>query len=367
MGHGIVRYLFIVVLALQGCASRGVLLVNPEGMEIGDIQPVYYATSRARGSDGLFGSDLSQKLSYGQSFISIPPVHVIGNIEWPKSRPDPAQFFVVAQENTFTGGRAFSSSMAQDFQNLPTSDRTAVVFVHGFNNNFAEGLFTLAQLSHDFEIPGIAVHYAWPSAAQPLGYLHDRDSTLYARDGLEELLGAVQAAGAERILLVGHSMGAMLVMETMRQISLRNPYHLNQSQIGVTLISPDIDVDIFSRQVERISPTPMPFYVYTSQTDRPLRLSGMLAVQSERLGRVTDLEKLSHIDITLIELSEFDIGGSGHFILGSSSALIKVMSLLNGIDQRYFSGETARSGLLPGERVTIGNATRIVLHNVENN
>lgn len=367
MGHGIIRYLLLALLVLQGCTERGVLLVNPEAMTEGNIQPVYYATSRSRGSDGLFGSDLSQTLSYGQSFISVPPVHVVGNIEWPNARPNPERFFVVAQETEFTGGQAFSASMAKVFQSLPANGRTAIVFVHGFNNNFAEGLFTLAQLNHDFSLPGVAVHYSWPSAAKTLGYLHDRDSALFARDGLEELLGAVQRAGAERVLLVGHSMGAMLVMETMRQVSLQNRFHLNLDQIGVTLVSPDIDVDVFSQQVERLNPVPQPFNVFTSQTDRPLKLSGVLAAQSERLGRVSDLEQLSHIEITLIELSEFDIGGSGHFILGSSSALIKVMSLLRELDQRFLSGASVRTGLFPGEMTIDGKATRIVLQNVESN
>ncbi len=45
-----------------------------------------------------------------------------------------------------------------------------MVFVHGFNNTFADGLHRTAQIRHDFEIPGVAVHYAWPSAGNALGY-----------------------------------------------------------------------------------------------------------------------------------------------------------------------------------------------------
>jgi esterase/lipase superfamily enzyme len=176
----------------------------------------------------------------------------------------------------------------------------------------------------------------------------------------------VQNAGAERILLVGHSMGAMLVMETMRQISLQNRLRLNLREIGLALISPDISVDVFNTQVERLNPMPRPFNIFTSQTDRPLKLSGALAAQSARLGRLVDLERLSQIEVTLIEVSEFDIGGSGHFIVGSSSALIKVMSFLNKIDRLFLSSVSVRAGLFPGDITTAGKATRIVLRNVEN-
>ncbi len=366
MKLGYIRFVVLAVWLLTGCETRGVLLLNPDAMASASLQQVYYATTRAPERDGGFGPGLSPTLSYGDSLISIPPTHTIGNIEWPRTRPDPARFFVVAQETAFSGKRAFETSMAAAFRRLPADEHTAIVFVHGFNNNFAEGLVTLAQLSYDFNLPGVAVHYSWPSAASPLGYLHDRDSALFARDGLEELLGAVQRAGAERILLVGHSMGAMLVMETMRQISLQNRRHLNVGKIGLALISPDISVDVFTRQAERLNPMPQPFNIFTSQTDRPLKLSGALASESARLGRVVALEPLSRFPVTLIEVGAFDVGGSGHFIVGSSSALIKVMSLLNRSNQLFLSGAAVRAGLLPGGVTAAGRAARIVLQNVAN-
>ena len=73
-------------------------------------------------------------------------------------------------------------------------DREVLLFVHGYNNNFAEGVYRVAQFSHDLEIPGAVVHYAWPSAAKPLGYVYDRDSALFARDGLERLIDDFDAA-----------------------------------------------------------------------------------------------------------------------------------------------------------------------------
>ena len=74
----------------------------------------------------------------------------------------------------------------------------AIIYVHGFNNTFADGVYRIAQLSHDFGFDGVAVHYSWASAGSALGYEFDRDSVLAGRDGLERLIETVPAAGAKR-------------------------------------------------------------------------------------------------------------------------------------------------------------------------
>ena len=38
--------------------------------------------------------------------------------------------------------------------------REAVVFVHGYDNTFAEGLYRQVQMHHDFALPDLAINYA---------------------------------------------------------------------------------------------------------------------------------------------------------------------------------------------------------------
>ena len=111
-----------------------------------------------------------------------------------------------------------------------------------------KSLVAIDSQETDFRLPGIGVHFSWPSAAHPLGYTYDRDSVLYARDGLEQLLRQVSAAGPDRIILVGHSLGSMLVMETLRQMEIRSPAWAQRNLGGVVLVSPDLDVDVFRQQ-----------------------------------------------------------------------------------------------------------------------
>ena len=69
--------------------------------------------------------------------------------------------------------------------------RRAGVFVHGFNVNFQEALFNLAQISNDAELDGAPVLFAWPSAASATAYVADKDAVTASRDGLADVLSMV--------------------------------------------------------------------------------------------------------------------------------------------------------------------------------
>jgi esterase/lipase superfamily enzyme len=218
----------------------------------------------------------------------------------------------------------------------------------------------VAQLAHDLHQPVVTVHYSWPSAAQPLGYVHDRDSTLFARDGLEALFNDVIAAGAKDIVIVGHSMGAQLTVETLRQMDIRDRAKLRSHLAGVVLLSPDIDVEVFKSQVATFGTLPQPFVIISSSKDKALRLSSALTGQPNRLGNLEDIQQLAELDVRVIDVAAFSTG-SGHFTIGDSPELI---ALLSGVAERqrmFGSPTTKRRGLLPGEVPSGQNASTIVL------
>ncbi len=90
------------------------------------------------------------------------------------------------------------------------SEGTTSVFVHGYNTNFAEGLYRQAQLLHDYDAHSASVHFAWPSAASGQGYVYDLDKALYSRGALEATLRAMAGSQAMKINVIAHSMGAFL-------------------------------------------------------------------------------------------------------------------------------------------------------------
>jgi esterase/lipase superfamily enzyme len=286
----------------------------------------------------------------------------MGEITWPKKgqKPNALTDFVAVGEVIYPGDAPFRSALSQAMARDRRDGREAVIFVHGFNNTFSEGLYRIAQLSNDLDMPGVTVHYSWPSAGKPLGYVEDRDSALFARDGLEQLINEVSQAGADRIVLVAHSMGAMLTVEAIRQIAIRGDRRLMGKLSGVILISPDIDVDVFRTQAHAIGTLPDPFVIFGSNRDRVLDLSARITGQPDRLGNMTDVSKVADLKVTYLDTAAF-AEGAGHFTVATSPALLNLLSRIAEVDAAFDADRTGRTGLLPGVVLTVRSATRIIL------
>ena len=188
-------------------------------------------------------------------------------------------------------------------------------------------------MRHDYDPPGVAVHYSWPSEGSARGYAYDRDSALFARDGLEDLLRLLARSDADQIVISSHSMGSLLTVETLRQMSIGGDGSLGGKLSGLFLISPDIDQELFESQLTRLAFKPNPFVVFISQRDRALRLSSFLTGGKARLGTVNEPARLSELGIDVIDLSGFNDGDRlNHLTLGSSAAAISMMRGLIDIE-----------------------------------
>ncbi len=356
--------LVVDAMGLVGCAGPQPLGFADDPTGVGRHQQVFVATTRASdGQEHTFNGERAGNLSFTSYTVSVPPRHRPGKIEWPSGKPDPDRHFVTVGARNFSHSEGFRSAINQAVAMRSGTEREAIVFVHGYNTSFAKGLYRVAQIFHDMRPPGIAVHYSWPSAGRASGYVYDRDSTVFARDGLEQLLITLADTGVSKIVLVGHSMGGFLAIETLRQMAIRNVPNFRNMLSGVVLISPDIDIDVFKAQASRIDPLPKPFVIFVSNRDRALSLSAKLTGRTERLGSLTDINDLSGLDMVVVNTSKFDDGDAiNHLTPATSPALI---SVLNGLPRSDLSGSLAdlqeERCLLSGT-VTIGNRiTEIVL------
>ena len=349
----------LILLFLVSCAHRGEIVLAPEAALVGNQVRVFIGTTRGRDARGAFDGSRVDYLQYARYDVSVPPDRQSGEIKWPpkSGKIDPMSQFLTTDERVYDTKAAFRSDLSEA---LRAKNNEAIIFIHGFNNTFSEGLYRIAQLSNDLELPGVVAHYSWPSAGQPLGYAHDRDSALFARDGLESLIHEFERAGARRVILVAHSMGSALTMETLRQIAIGREEKTLLRIGGVVLISPDIDVDVFHAQAKAIPKLPQPFVVFTNERDRVLRLSARLSGQPNRLGTLTDLTRVSDLPITFLDTVAFS-SGTGHFNLGNSPSLIKLMDRIIQVNTALDTDRAGRTGLLPGVVLTAQNATQIIL------
>lgn len=352
-------FLILALTLLSACAPRGEVTLAPEAAGLGEIEPIFVGSSR-KIEGGEFTRGRSDQTSFVRYDVSVPPNREVGEVNWPPRyrKPDGKRDFVTLAEQVYPSSEPFRRDLTSAIK--VAGERDVVVYVHGFNNTLAEGVYRVAQLNHDLQVPGVAIHYAWPSRASALAYVYDRDSAIFARDGLESLLKEVSASGADSITLVAHSMGSVVTMETLRQLALQKDRSVLPRLAGVVLLSPDIDVDVFHGQAAAIGKLPQPFLIFGNTQDRILDISARLAGEPQRLGNLTDLTRIADLDVTYLDTAAFS-EGSGHFNVGTSPALVKLLNGIGNIESAFRGDDTARVGLLPGIVLTVQSATKIVL------
>ena len=354
--------LLLALTLLAACAVRDQVDFVPAPFDGEQLRTVLVGTTRGPDpNQPVPGWAREADLSFGRYVVSIPPDRQTGTI--PRQRPrdaaDPRRHFMLADSTDLTAS-AFTTALRQELSALPWIEREAVVFVHGFNTAFIEGVYRTAQLDNDLNIPGVMLHYSWPSLGAPLAYAHDRDSALFARDGLVDMLHQVRAAGPRRTVLIAHSMGAHLTMESLRQMALtRDPALAGIG--GVILISPDLDVQLFRQQVRAIGRLPQPFLIVTSQRDRILTLSASLTGERARLGNLPDPSTVADLGVTLVDVSAFS-RGDGHFTMGTSPELLALLERMNAVSVALGTEMSGSVPLLPATILTLQNTTEVLLN-----
>lgn len=354
--------LFLVIFLVAACSDRTLVQVDPQAVRIGTPYKAYVATLRARTPAGWFGGDRAKTLDFVDVDVSVPPSHIGGKIRYKPKILAPDRYFTIAGRTDYRSGFAFDGAVRQALMRQKPGQRDVLLYVHGYNNSFADGVFRTVQLMHDFKLPGVPVHFSWPSAAHPLGYTYDRDSVLYARDALEQLLRQLSTTGADRIIVIGHSLGSMLVMETLRQVEIRNPGWSRSHLGGVVLVSPDLDVDVFKQQSTRFAGLPQPFIIFVSEGDRALQLSSQINGDKKRLGLLADPTDLADLPVTVVDVSEFaKTSDDRHFTVGTSPLLIELLRNSEAFSGTFNRDAGGRTGLLPGTAITVQSATKIIL------
>jgi esterase/lipase superfamily enzyme len=349
----------VAFMLLAACSPRGSFTPVPADRAVSMTESIFVGTTRTQDAEE-FGFGRSEQLSFLRYDISIPTNRDPGELSWPpRTRaPDPSRDFLTAREVIFTDPLTFRAALSQEVR--ATNTTSAVIYVHGFNVNMAEGVYRFAQMHYDLQVPAIAAHYSWPSRGSALGYIHDRDSATFARRGLEEMLDEVAAAGVTEIVIVAHSLGASLTMEALRQVSLDREDRVMRRIRGVVLVQPDIDVDVFRSQVRDIGNLPQPFVIFGSSRDQILNLSARISGAPERLGNLSDVRRIDDLEVTYVDTKNF-AAGSGHMNLATSPALISLFRGIEDIDDAFTADEKGRVGLFPGIVLTVRNATDVVL------
>lgn len=288
----------------------------------------------------LYSGERGAAISFDNIVVSIPPDQnrKIGEIQWPARIPaNPEREFAVLNVQKVASDR----QALEWFRRNRNARRQVIIFVHGFNNTYADAVFRFAQITHDAKINAAPILFTWPSRASVVDYLYDRESTTYSRRALEDLVIQVaKSPDVGEITILAHSMGAWLTMEALRGVSMRE--RAVPTKIGnVVLASPDIDVDVFRRQMIEMGPRRPGFTIFASTADKALDISRRISGGVNRVGGAAPAPYagiLKQLGITVIDTSTSDLREPlGHNAFADTPEIIALLG-------QRLSGQSLTSG-----------------------
>ena len=269
-------FLGIALILLYGCASMDA------AESVGDaaspnLVNVFYATGRqpSKEADVYFGAERAD-LSYGNIDIGIPTRHLVGRMEEPsllkfQSSPDASEHITIRWNSGYTQ-QAFYHFLNKAIDR--SASKKLMIFVHGYNVEFAEAARSLGQFSNDLKFSPVLL-FSWPSQGSLAGYTVDETNVEWAQSQFLELLsGILDNTSAQEIHVVGHSMGTRLIGRGMGTLASDRPEGDMTRFREIVLIAPDIDSDVFRRDVApRLERNNLHVTLYASSGDNALRAS----------------------------------------------------------------------------------------------
>ena len=237
-------------------------------------------------------------------------------------------------------------------QFMNASSGNLVVYVHGYNIDFDKGCRRVAMLQDRLGLVDRMLLFSWPADGRYLNYTRDVADLEWSIPDLEDLLTQLSdQIGPDNIDIVGHSLGARGLVDTLSHMSESGDAPLfNQ----VILVAPDIDIALFRRDVQALSAVSKLTTVYVSANDRALTISREVNGYP-RLGQAINLEEaIPEIDI--VDISRTGIEEiSGHLYHLHNPHVIEDISRLLGTSvgfpgipfRRVETGQSGVYQLLP--------------------
>ena len=327
---------------LGACAGHTQNVLVPLALDVPTASKVdmLVMTTRApsQSPGQLFTGERGPGRSLCEIVVSIPPDgnRTIGEVQWPEAfPPDPVHEFATLKVADVTRDQADPW-----FHRVGANGHKLLIFVHGFDTTYEEGVYRFAQIVHDAHTRAAPILFTWPSRGDVLQYAYDKESATFSRDALELLLARAAAdPNVSDITVMAHSMGSWVAMEALRQMAIRRG-HVSPKVKNVILASADLDVDVFKSEFLDI-PAPRPrFTLLVSRDDQALGFSRALAGDVDRLGGIDPSvepyrSKLAAADIAAIDLTKIRTGDEfNHSKFAESPEIVRV------IGARLIEGQT---------------------------
>jgi esterase/lipase superfamily enzyme len=338
---GLNRGFLALVLILTGCAGARVMMPTPNvlldptrdfysGLE-SELKrtevPLFYVTDRAPETDpegGLrYGYERSSSVAFGSAVVDLgvdltweqllaasrtqrrlAPVklELRGLSEIVRTPETPLPFREVdgriVEEPELAAQReqaieVFRRHLVRRLELTPRKE--VFVFVHGYNNTFADACFAMAELWHFLGRIGVPIVYTWPAGYPGLfGYTYDRESSEFTVYHLRTALRLIASyPEVEKIHLISHSRGTDVALAAVRELTIaargagldpRKEFKIH----NFILAAPDLDVQVAAVRIigDKIPLSVQRLTIYTSPEDKAIGVATKLfASPRGRIGK----------------------------------------------------------------------------------
>ncbi|WLE98476.1 MAG: alpha/beta hydrolase [Candidatus Electrothrix communis] len=292
---------------------------------------VFFATDRKENvhSDDVksrFTGQTGDAIKYGITKVSIPEGHKTGVLRSPswlrfEFRENPKKHVVLLNIDVLDKS-SYYQLLSQLVSKSP--EKSAFVYIHGFNVSFEDAARRTAQMAFDLNFNGVPVFYSWPTdGGKPHHYLNAEENIRWSKANIKRFLkDFVWKSKAENIYLIAHSMGTRGLTEAYVDLIKERP-ELRYRFKEIILAAPDIDVKVFNRDIAPVfaQANSTPVTLYASSDDVALMLSSIVHMGPSRLG---DSREGIHVfpGIESIDASNVATSFLEHSYYGDSESII---------------------------------------------
>lgn len=243
---------------------------------------MYFITDRASASSGFANTAATDfEPSFG-SFVGKvalgPPAKPSGKCaaatNWTCTAPPEMEDDAFATTITMigkgkTGGETLLNNISRDLKSVSGHRPRILLFVHGYNTDFAGAAATSARLAYESgQQHDVVLVYSWPSAHRASKYAQDVKNveTSVATNLVNELnrLGTLNTQAD--IAIVAHSLGSSAVAQALSQ-------YVGTPFASMTLFAGDLDDDLFLAKLPQLQENAKKITIYSNSGDQALRIS----------------------------------------------------------------------------------------------
>jgi esterase/lipase superfamily enzyme len=290
---------------------------------------VWYGTDRRPNDPQNISAGYSgirdQKVHYGSCDVFIPKSHKIGSVgsSWIRRLLTLTDDRLKLLETHELEPSAFWNGISRHLSGRDSSERTAIIFVHGYNVSFEEAALRAAQIGVDLSVTGAMAFFSWPSQGSVISYRADEATIEFSEDNIADfMLDFGARSGARTLHIIAHSMGNRGVLRAVNRI-VSKVKRRRQKQFGqIILAAADVDADLFRKLSGAYTTLAQRTTLYVSSRDLAVEASRWLH-QFPRAGLLPPPLVIPGIDT--INVTNADLTALGHGYVGSARDVLQDM------------------------------------------